>query len=130
RAIMRVAWWPGTRKLSCRLADTPEERHRGLDDSGDIRAPGLIQQDEAERRVDDVVEGSLVEAAHGHFLLVERARIKAGSDLGFDLSAARPAEERLVASGANGLVGRGVGTIDADMPVDERVPAARPGRFL
>ena len=77
-----------SQEVSNRLADTPEERPRPFDDSGDVRAPGLIQQDEAERCVDDVVEGSLVEAAHGHFLLVERLRIKAGSDLGLDLRAA------------------------------------------
>src|SRR3954453_17479017 len=57
-------------RASRRLRHAPEERDRSLSDAGDVLAPRLVGEEEAGRRVDDVVERGLVEAAGGGLLLI------------------------------------------------------------
>src|SRR5436309_2648689 len=56
--------------LSSSLADTPEERHRPLDDSAEILAPCLILQKEPGRRIDHLLACGLVEAADSGLLVL------------------------------------------------------------
>jgi hypothetical protein len=60
-----------------------------------------MPQEKAERRIDHMIKGGLVEPARDGFLVVERLRVEPGGDLGFDLRAARPAEECVVTVGTN-----------------------------
>src|SRR5215469_18110297 len=70
---------------SYRLADAPEERQWPLADSGNVLAPCLILQEEAGRRLNHVVERSLIEATDRDPLLVERLRLEPGRHLCLNL---------------------------------------------
>jgi hypothetical protein len=66
--------------VSRRFANAPEKRQRPLHDSGDVLAPSLITQVEAERRIDHMVEGGLVEPARDGLFFVERLCLEPGRD--------------------------------------------------
>src|SRR5262249_7865350 len=113
------------------LAHAPEERQRPLRDAGDVRAPGLMGEEETGRSVDRVLAGGLVEAADCGLLFVEIACLVPGRDLGFDLRAGRPAEPGLVAVGADRGIARRVDADGAGVPGMEHLPAALArGRLL
>src|SRR5262249_639911 len=76
--------------------------------------------EEAERRVDHLVEGGFVQPTRGGLLFVGTLGIVPSGDLGFDLRNVRPSE--VVAVGAN-VIGRRVGIYRAWRPVEVRVPA-------
>src|SRR2546427_9641018 len=115
---------PAFNPMLNRLAHTPEERQRALDDAADVPAPGLIHQEVAERHVDHVIKRGLVQPAHGGHLVLKSFGIEPGDDFGLDLAVARPSEKSFVAIGANGLVGGRDGGVHARMPCEVHVPAA------
>src|SRR5712671_138982 len=113
-----------------RFADSPEERQRPLNDAGNVFAPSLILQEETCRRVDNVVERGLVEAADRGLLLLERPGIEPRRHFGFDSRHVRPAEPRLVAIAADRVIGRRIDGVRAGVPGMEHLPAALTGRCL
>jgi hypothetical protein len=58
--------------VSAGPADAPEERQRPLHDAGDVLAPSLMLEEEADRRIDHMVEGDLVQPARANHLLDDR----------------------------------------------------------
>src|SRR5271166_56326 len=89
RVLRTLLWtrsvkdWSSTRPAS-RLRHIPEEGQRSLHDAGHVLAPGLVAEEEAGRREDDVVERGLVEASDRRLLLVEVLGVEPGIDLGLD----------------------------------------------
>src|SRR5436305_1786542 len=79
------------------LADTPEEGQRARHDAADALSPGLVLQEEAQRRIDHMVKCGLVQPARGLLFFVESLSLEPAVDLRFDLRAARPSEPRVVA---------------------------------
>src|SRR2546423_6565953 len=110
--------------MSCRLGDAPEERKRALDHPAHVLAPSLIAEEEAGRRVDDVIQRGFVEPPDRRLLLVRGLGLVPGRYLRFDFGHLRPAEPRLVAVGAHPDRHRRIDAVCAGMPGMEHLPAA------
>src|SRR5215217_9243234 len=113
---------------SRRLRLAPEERQRAFADAGDVLAPRLVGEEEAGRRVDDVVERGLVEAAGGGLFLFEVLGVEPGRHFLLDVRDVRPAEPGAVAVGPDRDVDRRVDAVRTGVPGVEHRPAALPRR--
>src|SRR5215212_1190382 len=113
---------------SRRLRHAPEERQRAFADARDVLAPRLVGEEEAGRRVDDVVERGLVEAAGGGLFLLEVLGVEPGGHLLLDVRDVRPAEPGAVAVGPDRDVDRRVDAVGTRVPGVEHRPAALPRR--
>src|SRR5215831_18881300 len=110
------------------LAHPPEEGQRSFADAVHVRAPSVVLQEEAGRRVDHVLERGAVQVAHRGLFLIKACGVVPGFDRGFDLGARRPAKPCLVAVRADWRVGRRVDAERAGVPGMEHLPAALPWR--
>src|SRR5258708_31266517 len=108
---------------SCGLRHAPEEGQRPLLHTGDVLAPRRVAQEEAGRRIDDVVERRLVETFDRGLLLIEVLGFEPCRDFLFHRFACGPAPPRLVAVGANAIVSSGVDAVRAGVPGVEHLPA-------
>src|SRR2546421_6095531 len=91
---------------SCGFRYAPEEGQRPLHNTRDVLAPRRVTQEEAGRRIDDVIESRLVEASGHSLLLIEVFGVEPCHDFLFHGLARRPAKPSLVAIGANGVIDR------------------------
>src|SRR5215831_8163021 len=112
------------------LAHPPEEWQRSLHDATDVSAPRLVHQEETGRRVHHAVERCLVEPTDCGLLLVQGLGLVPSRHLRFDRGHIRPAEPRLVATGAHADGDRRIDAIRPGVPGMEHLPAALTGRRL
>src|SRR5581483_5232110 len=106
------------------LRHAPEEGQWSLHDTRHVLAPGRVAEEEACRRIDDVLARGLVETGDRGLFLIEALGFEPGRDFLFDAGTVGPAEPRLVAIGANGGIDGRIDAVGAGMPGVEHFPAA------
>src|SRR5438445_9902821 len=86
---------------SCGLRHAPEEGQRPLRDTGDVLAPRRVTQEEASRRINDVLERRPVEPTDRGLLLIEVLGFEPTRDFLFHRRTRGPTPPRLIAVAAN-----------------------------
>jgi len=81
------------------LAHPPEKGQRRLHKAADVLAPSMAKEMRAEWRIEDIVEGSLVQPSTNRLLLTGTLCLIPRRDLGFEPCTVRPTVEGLVAIG-------------------------------
>src|SRR5579872_2269924 len=120
----------GLPQVSGGLRHAPAERHRPLDDSGHVLAPRGVTQEEAGRRINDILERGLVEPADGGLFLIESPGVEPCRDFLFDGFTIRPTIPRFVTAGPNCDIDRGIDAVRTRMPGVEHLPASLAMRRL
>src|ERR1700692_119003 len=130
RTRRRIYETMGFTAPSCGLRHAPEEGQRSLRHTGDVLAPRRVIQEEASRRINDVLERRPVEPIDRGLLLIETLGFEPCHDVLFHLRARGPAPPRLVARAATAVVGGGTEPVRAGVPGVKHLPAALARRRL